>query len=368
MRITSKPGSLLAFALLSAGALAGQEIQPQAASGKEKIVTPLVESAEPLAAGTLTLGGKFSEDLSTGYVDALVPFAEAGPVTFFLSGRALTDNRDQEIYSIGGGVRFLVPDANVILGGNIFYDSIESRFGNHYDQLGLGVEILTRWVDARFNYYLPDDQRDVIGRRSTRDVTTETGSEFESGGFINRNIVETETRRDFARYEAALEGWNAEVGFLIPGLDRYAEVRIFGGYYRYENPFGDDLKGFRGRLEARLLPGLIADVEYWDDEVLNGGHWMAGARVSVPFDFGNLVHGRNPFEGAGEMFRPRSRDFRERLGEMVIRSHRIQTVASGYVPAGKSVSSDTSTVALRPATPLAPLPPPPPPRPPVPIE
>ena len=127
----------------------------------------------------------------------------------------------------------------------------------------------------------------------------------------------------------------------------------------------------RGKVSAVQRPnpdrvkGLIADLEYWEDEALMGGHWTAGARVSVPFDFGNLVSGRNPFEGAAEMFTPRRREFRERLGEMVIRSHRVQTVNSGFVPAGQSVSTGTTTERLRPATPPAP---PRPPRPPVPIE
>lgn len=362
MRTTSIPGALFAIALLSANAFAGQEIRPRPSVDKGKILVPQ-EEAPRLAAGTLTLGGKFSEHLSTGYFDALIPFAELGSTTLFLSGRAVVDDHDQEIYSFGGGARYLVPNADVILGANVFYDSIESRFGNHYDQLGLGLEVLTRWMDARFNYYLPDDERDVIGRRSSRDVTTEVRGEFESGGFFNRNIVETDRRRKFNRYEAALEGWDAEVGFLIPGLDRYAEVRVFGGYYHYDNPFGRDFEGFRGRLEARLLPGVIADLEYWEDEALMGGHWTAGARVSVPFDFGNLVSGRNPFEGAGEMFTPRRREFRERLGEMVIRSNRVQTVSSGFVPAGESVSTSTTTARVRPVA----LPPPPS-RPPVPIE
>lgn len=361
MRITTVPSSLCALGLLAASALAGQQIASTPALDKGKIVIPQ-QTESRLAAGTLTLGGVFSEHLSTGYFDALLPFAEVQNTTLFVSGRAVVNDDDQEIYSVGGGARYLFPNADVIVGGNLFYDSIESREGNHYNQLGIGAEILTRWVDARFNYYLPDDDRNVIGRRTTRDVTTDVGAEFEAGGFINRNITETERRRSFNRYEAALEGWNAEAGFLIPGLDRYAEVRVFGGYYHYENPFGSDFEGFRARLEARLLPGLIADLEYWDDEALTGGHWTAGARVSVPFDVGNLFTGRNPFEGTREMFTPRQREFRERLGEMVIRSTGIQTVNSGFISTGGSKSTRTTTVPLRPATP------PPPPRSPVPIE
>jgi hypothetical protein len=95
------------------------------------------------------------------------------------------------------------------------------------------------------------------------------------------------------------------------------------------NPYGPDYDGFKARLEARLLPGVTADVEYWQDAALMGGHWTAGIRVSVPFSIYNLATGRNPFEGISECFTPRSRDLNERLGEMVHRSHRIQTANSG---------------------------------------
>ena len=216
--------------------------------------------------------------------------------------------------------------------------------------------MLTRWVDARFNYYLPENDRYEIDRRTTRDVSRSLSDEFVSNGFINRDLSESTRTRSFKRYEAALEGWNGEVGFLIPGLDRYAEVRLYAGYYHYDNPFGGDFEGFKARLEAHLLPGVVADLEYWDDAALMGGHWTAGVRVSVPFSIVKLVTGRNPFDGIGEYFTPRRREFRERMGDMVMRSHRIQTTTSGDVPAGDTSTSETTTFPLRPV-------PPPPPKP-----
>ncbi|MES2568523.1 MAG: hypothetical protein V4710_00540 [Verrucomicrobiota bacterium] len=148
------------------------------------------------------------------------------------------------------------------------------------------MEILTHWVDAHLNYYLPENDRYEVGRRSSRH-----SNRFVSGG----NLVETSRTRYSKRYEAAIKGFNAEIGFLIPGLDRYAEVRVFGGYYHYENPFGSDFDGFKARMEAHLLPGVIADLEYWDDTALMGGHWTADVRVSVPFSIlspaGTLLKG-----------------------------------------------------------------------------
>ena len=90
----------------------------------------------------------------------------------------------------------------------------------------------------------------------------------------------------------------------MPGLDKYFEMRLFAGYYHYNNPFGRDFRGFEARAEARLLPGVIADVSYYDDQYFMGSHWIAGIRAEVPFEIGNIFRGKNPFEGAAAAFQP----------------------------------------------------------------
>ncbi len=278
-------------------------------------------------AGLLTVGALFSEHLTGGYIDTVTGlYATQDRNSFlFLDSRYHYEDNTQFLDETGLGFRQRLPGRDVILGVNGFYDSLRTQNDHEIKQLGLGAEILTRWIDARFNYYRPEDDRFETGRFRTREVFNLPGG------------VLTQTR-SLKTYEQGLEGFNAEIGFLIPGLDRYAEVRLLGGYYRYDNPFGSPYEGFKGRLEARLLPGLIADLEYWDDAKLMGGHWTAGVRASVPFSLVNLVRGRNPFEDAGEYFKPRGRDFQERMSEMVIRSHRVQTANSGPVQTGEQVS------------------------------
>ena len=95
------------------------------------------------------------------------------------------------------------------------------------------------------------------------------------GNSINRTVTTRTRTQRFRTFEAELEGWNAEVGFLIPGLDRYIETRVFGGYYQYNHPFAADYEGFKARLEAHFLPGVIGNVEWWNDSYPNGGHWTA---------------------------------------------------------------------------------------------
>ena len=341
--------SLLAFTV---PLHAGHQLAPP--PGKSKIVEPVEDGLPP---GMLTLGGKFSEDLQSVYLDSLTPFWGPGDFTVFLNTRSTLSDNSQTTGSYGLGVRYLVPGREIILGANVFYDSIESEFSNHFDQLGVGFEVLTRWFDARINWYLPDNST-----YETSSSVSSSRNERTSGRFIDGNEIKqrttTDTRRTkFTRRESALEGYNLEGGFLVPGLDKYFELRLLAGYYRYESAFGREFEGLKARAEARFLPGVIGDLEYWDDAELVGGHWVAGVRVSIPFSIGNLFTGRNPFEGASESFTPRKRDFSERRSEMIIRSHRIFTVDSRLQSSGSTTTTDQSdeVVGVVPPPPPAPV-------------
>lgn len=318
-------------------AFAGTEIAP---APTEKIVAP-PEKTMPV--GMATLGGEVSSHLGGVYLDSILPLWNPGDAFFFLDTRTTYDSHNQMLSSYGLGARYLVPDHEVIVGINAFYDSILSRHGNDFDELGLGAEILTHWVDARFNYYLPDNGRYEIERSTHSDFHTEISPVY--GNAVSRNVIllqqqkTTHGRRTTTRrYESAVEGWNAEIGFLVPGVEKYMELRLFAGAYAYEG-----FSGFKARAEARPLPGVIANVEYWDDRELMGGHWTGSLAVSVPFSFFNLFKGRNPFEGFTDSFRPRRREFRERMSDMIIRSHRVMSDDSATATSTSGSSSGTST-------------------------
>ncbi len=288
--------------------------------------------------GDITLGVRMSDSLSGIIFDSMTGiWASQDRDSFlFLDGRYHYEDNGQFINSTGLGFRQLVPGRDVILGANIYRDSIQSEYNNDFVQCGFGVEMLTRWVDARFNYYLPESDRYEIGRSSAHSSRTESGGDA---------VVRSERRVDFKNFETSLEGYNAELGVLIPGLDKFAEVHAYAGYYHYNNPFGRDFDGFKARIEARVLRGVTTGVEYWDNAALMGGHWTASISVSVPFSTYNLLTGKNPFEGAGEYMKPLPRPFSSRMSDMVERSHRIQTVTSGNVVSCGSTSRKTGPLA-----------------------
>ena len=275
--------------------------------------------------GTYTLGAKFSENLSSVSLDGVTPFWAPGDFVLFLSTKTTLDDNSETLSSYGLGLRYLVPGHEVIVGANVFYDGISSQYGNDFDQLGIGAEVLSRWVDARVNFYIPEG--DVYETQSFTRTSSNGGRTvvFRNGRAITRRNITSTTKRSFKQYEGALTGMNAEVGFLVPGLDEYVELRLFVGYYNFDGAFSNHYEGLKARLEARVLPGVIVDAEYWDDAYLMGGHWTGGVRVVLPFSIWKICQGRNPFEGTADMFRMRKRDFRERLSESIIRSHQVMT-------------------------------------------
>lgn len=337
---TSIALTLGCIALLTPGSnQAGQPILgPTGKDTKDKMVAP-----EDPVPGAITIGGKFSEHLQSIYLDSLTPFWRPGNAVVFLDTRNTYNDSHQYESSYGLGVRYLVPDHDVIFGANAYYDSLDSQFANQFHSFGFGAEVLTHWVDARFNYYLPDSDTILVDSEHRVTKNTQVSGPTRVGNQITNQSTTRTRRQTFRTFEAELEGWNAEIGFLIPGLDRYMETRVFGGYYHYNNPFRNDYEGFKARLEAHFLPGVIGDVEWWNDSYLKGGHWSAGLRASVPFSFFNLFSGRNPFEGAGDAFRPRQREFRERLSDMVIRSHDVKTVKSQSILTEDRTTSKTTT-------------------------
>lgn len=315
-----------------------------------KSPSPVVVPEEPTF-GRATLGGKFSEDLQSGYLDIVQGLSTGPNHALFLNLRGTLDDAEQQLFSGGLGFRTLLEDPGIILGANVFYDYIDSPAGNNFNQLGLGAEMLSKWVDVRFNYYLPEDGRKSTGEVTTRSTSTSTGGIYRSGGFRQRDILRNTSTTVTQTFEEAIQGWNAEAGFLVPGVEKYFDLRLFAGAYGYDNPGGGgNFEGFKGRVEARVTRNLTLDLEYWDDKELVGGHWVAGFRVNAPFDLGSLCQGRNPFRGT-----PAERgSLRGRMDEMVWRSHRVMSGSSEPQPGDSTTTTDSEVVGTTDRVPTGP--------------
>ena len=342
-------------------------------------------SAVQAKEGTFTLGARIGQDVGEAYLSLLIPlYAQNQSILFFNPRGALKDEGETE-GNLGLGFRHMFGDNDFILGANVYRDYRRSKFGNTWKQWGAGLEFLSNWVDARANYYKPEDIQILINEATVQavEVSTDTGvtvsrsqsvvrtSEdlgttsttsaptgiaYSGHGLVasttttNTNRVRntttttirtttrqttttntTTTNMFFEQFEGALEGWDAEIGVKLPLKDTHPEVRVFYGYYDFDKRFGGEIRGPKGRLEVRMGPYFTFDAEVFDDKELNDTKYFVGARFHMPFDLAKLFRGKKPFGFKKQYVKQfRNRPLINRAYEDVIRDVRIQTSESEY--------------------------------------
>ena len=97
-----------------------------------------------------------------GNLTNLAPVVDSGRYAFVRGDICSADDLDAAL-----------PGHDVIVGVNAFYDAIDSQFGNQFNQFGFGAEVLTKYVDWRFNYYLPEDKEFELDRYNKREQSLE---------------------------------------------------------------------------------------------------------------------------------------------------------------------------------------------------
>ncbi len=284
------------------------------------------------APGRLSIGGRFSENAQESVVDALVPVWSPGRSVFFANLRAsFLENIEQEL-NAGLVFRHLRLEPRIILGVNAFYDTRWTEDHNTFDQAGVGLEMLSPWVDFRANYYYPLTDKKVLceGSRTSSQV---------SG---NRLLTTTTLLR---KYEEALEGYDVEAGVWLPWFSRRVPTALFIGHYDFESDHEADMSGFRLRAESRVHPNITLDVEWYEDKALNRSDYFAGVRLHLPLDFRNEVQREQT--GAGV--------FASRMGDMVNRDFRIRVIEIGCTFGAATVAQTETTSSGPPQGSSAPI-------------
>lgn len=331
------------------------------------------KASEPPTPGRITFGGHGNNTRERGMTDMLVTLWGTKDTLLFFNPRFSFDDGNVEELNAGIGGRTEVLRKQALLGASLFYDNRWSGSNNHFSQVGGGVELLSLWYDARANYYLPERKRELVSEvettESATDSRTQRGTPYMEGGrqFQTRTVTTetTQTSRWWEQYESALEGFDAEFGGRIPFLMDLATTRLFVGYQSFENPFGPDLDGWKGRAEVRFGEGLILDFEIFENEVLNQGDFLVGLRLHMPFSLGNLLQGKNPFEGAADSFVTRPPTLTDRLSEQIVREMDILLVRSSIRenPSRRSTMTEQNRSTYTDELAVVVMPPPPPPPP-----
>jgi hypothetical protein len=237
------------------------------------------------------------------YMDFLVPIAGTKDALLFVNPKINRDNYAANEQNIGGGIRHLLFEDSLILGGNFYYDAKKTQFDNRFGQLGFGMEALSKWVDIRSNFYFPLSEKKEL----SQDISYK---------FASRSLLKVSQ----SRYEEPLSGLDYEAGLLVPYLSNYVETRLYLGGYHYFSKLGKNIDGIIGRIEIRPTPLLTIDVQVSNDN-MSAPEGYFGAYVTVPFSMENLFKGKNPLEGwkdllaLGKGVRP----VRKRMTDLVVR-------------------------------------------------
>ncbi|WP_038169201.1 inverse autotransporter beta-barrel domain-containing protein [Verrucomicrobium sp. BvORR106] len=371
---------------------------------KNPSLDPVQQEAPPLYLGTITGGVKTSDAYTEGNFSIVAPVYSTLGADTTLSGDVLYlepytswGEGGEVAASLGLGWRHLfgsqpvsaltrkdTPQAGFLdegffVGANLFIDMLDTEANNQFWQLGVGVEFGTRYLEVRGNYYIPlsDKQlaeqtrtREVLRNSSSRDATSITGVDdpYATGHSVLQDVsyrtlrttttTTTTIERLFSRYEEGMEGWDAEVALLVPGLDNYFDLRLIGGYYSFDNqPFGPqtggtgNVEGWKAGVEVRPVPAVILTGTWYEDARLTGSDWTAGVQLQLPFEAGDLGDGKGFWGRIGDAFKPRRRHLAERLAEPVRRQNAAIKVANTVdvdTKASTSVKKVTKVVSQGP--------------------
>jgi hypothetical protein len=265
------------------------------------------------------LSGRVMENDTEYMLDVMFPVWHKN-LSVDLRGTLLED-REQE-FNAGLVFRQSSFSDRIVLGANLYGDFRWTERDHQYEQVGLGVEVLSRWVDARANYYYP--------------LTDETVLDESVNSDVNRSgRTRTETTTTFRNFEEALEGYDAEAGFWLPYISRALPTAVFGGYYQFNSDWVDDgdFGGWKARIEMHLHPLLTLDAEWFEEDALNQSDYILGLRLRIPLggEWLKTPHTAGPYNFTADA----------RLDDMVYRDFRIRTLETGFVPVNSSVNQAT---------------------------
>jgi len=260
----------------------------------------------------LTPGFWAGEHYFEGRADALIPLfdcTERDGMLFF-NGRGAWADEGEEEMNLGLVLRRRCLPGGGIVGLNTYYDSRWTRQDAHYNQWGAGAEVLTKWIDARANYYLPEHKEEHLGSEEVVTVLdTKTVTRYDQYAVRDQlsekwNAYRYDTlqhdRYDFYAYP--MKGYDAEIGALLPLGFQDVEARLFVGYYDSDDTprdtqsymtvdiIGNTIAGNGNRIGQgfyglEVMSEVIASDDALDSERL----WFWEGFADMPGDIGVVL-------------------------------------------------------------------------------
>lgn len=177
-------------------------------------------------------------------LEAFIPIAEeSGSSLMFVDVRGHVDNFGDPAFNFGVGQRLVLSDLSTVFGWSTWYDYRSTARQQDFHQLGLGLELLTDWIEFRGNVYLPG-----IGNERQSLTPRFTGNSL----LINRA-------------EVAMNGADGEVAVVLPPLG-ILQSRLAAGAYWFDDEDVSEAAGWKARAEIVVSEHLTAGVSFQDDD------------------------------------------------------------------------------------------------------
>lgn len=230
-----------------------------------------------------TFEGSTQYDRLSSNFDSIIPVFYSnhrGTYMFFAPKQTFHSKHGAKEFNYELGVRQLCFDS-FILGFNVYYDKRRSPYHLYHYQRGYGFEILSEYLDIRFNFYDPTSKPRCIKKYS--------GYKLGSYGLI---------KWEKSLFEKALQGFDWETGIPIP--IKQLKTKIFAGSSHYNPKLSKNFSFFNIRSETRLTDWLTLNfaMKISDNHhTLNNGdriYFNYGFRVEIPIEFGAIFKKKNP--------------------------------------------------------------------------
>ena len=223
-------------------------------------------------------------------------------------------------------------DEGFYIGANMFANMLERASGIHYWQMGLGAEIGTRYLELRGHYYLPLTNGETSHYSNSATYRYASNLPLIGGGqIINQDV--TTVRNSWDVLHESLEGWDLEAAALVPWLDQWVDLKLVGGYSRFQSNTLDAIRydSWKTGAELRPFPACVISATWYENQRLVGDHWMYGIRLELPFETADIGDGKGGFWGhIKSAFKPRRRHLAERLYESA-HAHQLEPQVASYV-------------------------------------
>ena len=205
--------------------------------------------------GGHTAGKTVGRQQSISHIN-LTPYFNVEDELFFGDSQFVLANEGQLAWALGGGYRHYFSDLDVVGGVNSYFNA-DQLTGARLQQWGVGAELLANTWEARGNFYQPfASPATLVGQRV----------DVNSVAFSGQNL--TYTRIDSVA--AALQGFDAEAGFLLPGeIAQRIDLRMFGGGYHYDGTGVPAFTGWSSRVQADIGRWLELGLKVTDDKLFN---------------------------------------------------------------------------------------------------